>query len=76
MQAPVREESSHHDVDRTVDDIPNMRDKVLQESKRRQNDLMEARKQQEELDRAAREKETREEAEAQLTPEEREQKRQ
>ena len=36
---------------------------------------MEARKQQEELERAAREKETREEAEAQLSPEEREQKR-
>ena len=30
MQAPVREEPpSHHDVNRTVDDIPNIRDKVL-----------------------------------------------
>jgi len=37
---------------------------------------MEARKQQEELEKAAKERQEREEADAQLTPEEREQKRQ
>ena len=73
----------HHDEHHTIDDIPNhdpsqqsIRDKVLQESKRRQNDLMEARKQQEELEKAAHERQTREEAEKSLTPEEREHKRQ
>ena len=29
MQASLREEPSRHDVNRTVDDIPNIRDKVL-----------------------------------------------
>ena len=34
MRTPMREET-HHDEHHTVDDIPNIRDKVLQESKRR-----------------------------------------
>ena len=79
--APVRE---HHSEDHhyTVDDIPkpdptkeSIRDKVLQESKRRQNDLMEAKRQAEELAKEDEERQAREAEASKLTPEERETKR-
>lgn len=66
----------------TVDDIPNqdpakesIRDKVLRESQRRQNDLMEAKRLNDELNNAQKERQEREEELSAMTPEEREQKR-
>ena len=72
----------HQDHHYTVEDIPkpdasseSIRDKVLQESNRRQNDLMEARKLEKDLEKADEDRQARDHAEAQLTPEEREHKR-
>ena len=66
-----------------MEDIPkpdptkeSIRDKVLQESKRRQNDLMEAKRQAEELAKEDEKRQAREAEASKLTPEERDLKRQ
>lgn len=77
--APAEDHQDHH---YTVEDIPkpdpsseSIRDKVLKESNRRQNDLMEARKLEKEHEKADEDRQAHERAEAQLTPEERQHKR-
>ena len=80
----VDEELTHHAKDHyTVDDIPkpnsskeSIRDQVLRQSQRRQNDLMEAKKQKDELSKADQERQDKENELSNMTAEERELKRQ